>query len=422
MDVLLKSVTIVDPNAPNNGQQCDVIISNGIITKIGTSLEAPANAEVVTGDGLHASPGWFDLHVNFRDPGHEYKEDLTSGVNAAAAGGFTGVMVMPSTEPPIDKKADVEYVINKAAGAIVDVYPAGALSNNLEGKEIAEMYDMHNAGAKAFTDDKHAVASAGVMTRALMYAKNFDGLIISFPHDENMAKNGQMNEGASGTRLGLKGIPALAEELHVARDIFLTEYTDAKLHFCTISTAKSVALIREAKAKGQQITAEVAAHQLLLDDTVLEEFDSNYKVMPPLRTNNDIKALIEGLKDGTIDAISSDHTPEDEEHKKCEFDRAAFGIIGLETAYAALNTGVNGALSQDELVQKLAINPRTILQMEVPTIKEGATANITLFNPNQEWVFGENDLRSKSKNTPFVGTTFTGKVLGVINNNQLLLN
>jgi dihydroorotase len=417
MDYLLKAATIIDPTSKFHNQRCDLIIKDGNIASIGENLSSEG-AQEITANNLCVSPGWFDMRSNFRDPGHEYKEDLQSGINAAAAGGFTGVMLMPSTTPPINSKADVDYVKNKTASSIVDVHPAGTLSDQLKGENISGMYDMHEAGAVAFTDDKAPVKNASLMSRALLYSKNFNGLIISFANDTGISANGKINEGETSTMLGLKGIPALAEELQVTRDIYLTEYNESRLHFATISTAKSVGLIREAKAKGLSITAEVAAHQIAMTDSKLEGYDSNYKVMPPLRLEADVNALIEGLKDGTIDTIVSDHSPEDVENKKLEFDHAAFGIIGLETAFAAARTALKDHVSVEEMVNKMAFRPRQILQLDIPTIAEGQAANLTLFDPDHNWTFGEGNIQSKSKNSPFIGAEFTGKALGVINNGQ----
>ncbi|MBN4062432.1 amidohydrolase family protein, partial [Bacteroidales bacterium AH-315-I05] len=294
-------------------------------------------------------------------------------------------------------------------------HPIGTLSKGMKGTDLSEMYDMHLAGAVAFSDDKQSIANPELLKRTLLYAKGFGGLVMSFPNDKNIALNGNVNEEKTATMLGLKGIPALAEELAISRDLFLAEYTNAPIHFSTVSTAKSVELIRQAKKKGLNVTAEVTAHHLLLDDSALLEFDSNCKVMPPLRTKNDIKALIKGLKDGTIDAICSDHCPEDEESKKREFEHATFGIIGLETAFAVAMTALSKMLSLEEIIQKMAIRPREILRIKTPVIKEGETANLTLFNPTVVWTPTEKDIRSKSRNTPFIGTKLTGKALGIYN-------
>lgn len=420
MHLLVKSARVVDPNSPHNNKIVNIFIENGIIRKISTGkIDVPSATKIIDADGLHVSPGFFDMQVNFRDPGHEYKEDLLSGCSAAASGGFTGVAVMPGTHPPIHSKAEIEYVKNKAAGNLVDIFPVGAITHNTDGKELSEMYDMQTAGAVAFSDDKKPVSDAGLLMRALLYTKNFNGLLLAHCDEKTVSLNGQMNEGKTSTGLGLKGIPALAEEIMVARNLFLCEYTEGKIHFQSVSTARSVELIREAKKKKLNVTASVNAHHLALDDSALNNFDTNYKVNPPLRIKEDIDALKKGLADGTIDAITSDHSPEDEENKKVEFDYAAFGMIGLETCFALANT--YSALKLNDLVKKFSTRPREIFGLVIPKIKEKEKANLTLFLPNKEWKFEEKDIRSKSKNTPFVGKKLKGKILGVLNNGKLQL-
>ena len=419
MNALIKSAKIVDSNSKFNGKTVDILIEKGIINKIGKDLKNPKKVEEISFKGLHVSTGWFDMRANFCDPGHEYKEDLNSGLKAAAKGGFTGVMVMPDTTPANSTKSGIEYIINKTKGNIVNALPAGSLSHNCEGKEIAEMYDMHSAGAIAFTDNKKSISKSSLLNRALLYSQSFNGLIIDFPNDKELSNGGQMNEGVVSTQLGLKGIPALAEELMVNRDIYLAEYCNSRIHLSNISTKKSVTLIREAKKKGLRITADVNSYHLLLDETELLNFDNNCKVTPPLRTKEDIKALIAGVKDGTIDVICSDHTPEDIENKQCEFDHAAFGMINLQTSFAAANT--NGKIVLEDLITKITSAPREILGLNVLEIKEGEQANITLFNPTEKWSLKKEAIVSKAKNTPLIGRELTGKVYGVINNNQMIL-
>jgi dihydroorotase len=420
MAVIIRSAKIVSSASESNGQIADILIIDGKITEIGKGLNAPEDAETIEAEGLCVSPGWFDMHVNFRDPGFEFKEDLTTGRDAAAAGGFTGVAVMPSTLPPIHSKSEVEYIINKTRGFIVDVLPVGTISKNLEGKDLSEMYDMYQSGAIAFSDDKKSIADPGLLQRALLYTKSFKGLVINYPDEQKITLDGKINEGITSTHTGLKGMPSLAEDIMVQRDIFLAEYTDSRIHFSTISSAKTVDLIRKAKKQGLHITAEVAVHNLFFNDTALEGFESNFKVKPPLRTNEDIKALLEGLIDGTIDTIVSDHSPEDEEMKKREFDYAAFGAIGLETVFGAANTVLKDKISLEKLIDILAINPRKILSLPIPAIKVGEKANLTCFLPNKKWDVSESDLKSKSKNCPFIGQTLTGKAVAVLNNGQVL--
>ncbi len=417
MNALIRSAKVIDRNSKFNGKTVDILIEKGIISKIGKTLKNAKKIKEISFKNLHVSAGWFDMRANFCDPGQEYKEDLNSGLKAAAKGGFTGVMVMPDTKPSTSTKSGIEYVINKTKGNIVDALPAGSLSHNCEGKEIAEMYDMHSAGAVAFTDNKKSIRSSSLMNRALLYSQSFNGLIIDFPNDSELSHDGQINEGVVSTELGLKGIPALAEELMVNRNIYLAEYCNAQIHLSNISTKKSVKLIKEAKKKGLNITADVNSYHLLLDETELLNFDSNFKVTPPLRTKDDIKALVNGLKDGTLDVICSDHTPEDIENKLCEFDNAAFGMINLQTSFAVANS--NGKLTLEELISKITSAPREILGLEISEIKEGEKANMTLFNPKEKWSLKEEDIVSRSKNTPLIDKELTGVVYGVVNNNQI---
>jgi dihydroorotase len=414
MNLLIKSATILDPGSAFHQQIADILIENGLITRIAEDIEA--DAELVEAAGKYVSPGFFDLNCNIGELGLETKEDMYSGTNAAAAGGFTGVALMPNTIPPVHSKAEIEYLVNRAKNNLVDVYPLGTISHKREGKDLAEMYDMYLSGAKAFTDGNRPVQDAGLMERALLYAQGFDALVFSYPEDTAIAGKAKVNEGEISTILGMKGIPSLAEELMIARDLYLAEYTVSKIHFSTISTSRSVELIREAKRKGLEVTCDVAAHHLVLTDEALLGFDSMYKVKPPLRTKDDVSALIKGLKDGTIDAIVTQHTPHEVEFKDVEFEVAEFGITGFQTALAlALRSG----LPVELLVDKLAINPREILGVAVPVIAEGEQANLVLFDIDAEWEYNGKNNRSKSVNSPFIGQNLKGKVLLTYNNQQI---
>jgi dihydroorotase len=415
MNLLIKSATILDPGSPFHQQVADILIENGVITRIADDIET--DAELIEGEGKYVSPGFFDLNCNIGELGLETKEDMQSGTRAAAAGGFTGVALMPNTIPPVHSKAEIEYLLNRSKGNLVDVYPLGTISHKRDGKDLAEMYDMYLSGAKAFTDGNRPVQDAGLMERALLYAQGFDAMIFSYPEDTAIAGKAKVNEGEISTLLGMKGIPSLAEELMIARDLYLAEYTVSKIHFSTVSTARSVELIREAKRKGLEVTCDVAAHHLVLTDEALLGFDSMYKVKPPLRTKDDVSALIKGLKDGTIDAIVSQHTPHEVEFKDVEFEVAEYGIVGLQTALSlALKTG----LPVELLVEKLAINPREILGVAVPVIAEGEKANLVLFDTEAEWEYNSKSNLSKSVNSPYIGQNLKGKVLLTYNNQQIL--
>ncbi len=418
--ILIKNVTIVNPGTDLNGLKKDIFILKGVIKEIGDNINLDAD-QVISEESLHVSIGLFDLRTHIGDPGIETKEDIISGTNAAAKGGFTGIAVMPNTSPAIDNRSTIEYIINKSKDLLIDVYPMGSISKNLEGKELAELYDMKNAGAVAFFDDKQAIQNPSLLSKALLYTKGFNGLILSYANDTNINENGQINEGITSTMLGLKSIPHLAEEIQVSRDIFLSEYNNTSLHFASISSAKSVQLIKSAQ-QNNKITADIAAHQLFFTDQSLKDFESNFKVLPPFRLQKDIDALIEGLKDNTISIICSDHTPVEIEDKNREFNLAKFGIINLQTAFPSLLTKLVPLTNLELVIDKMAIQPRKLLNLTIPKIEENEQANLTLFIPNKKWKFTKEMIVSKSKNSPFIDIEFTGKVIGVINNNQLKLN
>lgn len=420
MELILRNARITDPRSPLSGKNTDIMVENGVITDIRNGLRS-SSARVIESEHLHVSPGWFDMQAHFCDPGFEYKEDLRSGAKAAAAGGYTGVLLMPSTQPSISTKTQVEYILNKAEKEAVDILPAGSISHKREGKDLAEMYDMFLSGAKAFTDDLHPITHAGLMNRALLYAQNFGGLIMAYCEDPDISGDGKMNEGPEGTKLGLKGIPGLSEEVMVARNIFLADYCHTRIHLCGISTARSVQLIREAKKKKIKVSASVNVANLFYDDSALREFDTNLKVKPPLRGKSDVEALRKGVADGTIDVIVSDHRPEDTENKVVEFDHAAFGMSSIETAFAMANMS-RGRMSLERLIEKMALNPRKLLGLPLPQIKKGEKANLTVFDPSIKYTLNLTDLKSKSKNNPLVGETLIGKVLMVINKGRSIQN
>ncbi|MCX2473599.1 dihydroorotase [Pedobacter sp. MC2016-05] len=415
MNLLVKNVTIADPQSSFNKQQCDIRVIDGKIQSIG-KLSPEKEENVFDAEGSFLSPGFFDLNCAAGDPGFETKEDIQTLTATARAGGFTGLALLPQTDPVIQSKSQVEYIINKAKNNLIDVYPLGAISQNREAKELAELFDMQQAGAVAFSDGDKALQDDGFMSRALQYAKGFDALLMVYPENKSIAGKSQINESKNSVLLGMKGLPALAEEMHIARDIFLAQYNETKIHISNISTAGSVALIRKAKKDGVQISCDVTAHHLVFTEDLLTDFDSNYKVKPPLRSKADVKALIAGLKDGTIDAITSQHRPEEIEFKNVEFEIAHYGIIALQTVLPLLlKTGLDASL----IAEKLAINPRKLLNLNIPVIEEGAVANFTVYNPNEKWLYNAVNNYSKSANSPLLGTELTGKVTLVYNNQQL---
>ncbi len=413
MSILFQSVKVIDSQSKYNNKIVDILVNKGFIESIGKNIEPPKRCKIIHGKGLHLSPGLMDLHVNYRDPGYDWKEDLNTGIQASAKGGFTSVLYMPSNNPSTNSKVQVDYIRNTTKGSVVEVLPAGNVTVDHQGQQLTDLYEMSQSGAKAFTDDRNSIQKADVMKLALLYTKNFDGLVMNQPNNKTISSEGKMNEGIASTKLGIKGIPALAEEVMLTRDIGLVEYTQGKFHASRISTKKSVELIRSAKKKGLNVSADVAIHNLILQDQNCANFDSNYKVFPPLRTSEDIQALIEGLKDGTIDAICSDHCPEDVEHKVLTFEQANFGIIGAQTVLP-LALELQKELGLNTIIDALSHNPRKILGMACPTIAEGTEANLCCFSTSDEWTFNEESIVSKSKNTPFLNRTFKTKVWGTV--------
>ena len=416
MNVILRKAKIIDPKSPFHTQILDVEIDNGIITKIGKKLENKNHFEEINLDDLHISSGWFDSSVCFGEPGFEDREIIANGLNVAAKSGFTAVALQPNSTPIIDNQSQINFVKTKANGFATDLFPIGALTKNSEGKDLAELFDMKNAGAIAFGDYNKNIDNANLLKIGLQYASDFDALVIAFSQEPNIKGTGVVNEGIVATRLGLKGIPALAEELQIGKNLFILEYTGGKLHIPTISTAKSAQLIRDAKARGLNVTCSVAVHHLILTDEKLDTFDTRFKVSPPLRTDDDRKALIEAVIEGTIDVITSDHNPMDIEHKKMEFDLAKNGTIGLESAFGALLT----VLHLELIVEKLTFGRQLFLQKQ-NTIDVGQPANVSLFSIEGNVVFNKENIFSKSKNTAFLGTEMKGRVYGIYNNNKLVL-
>lgn len=418
MNILLKSVTIVNGITKDlHLKKKDILIKNGIIQAIETSLEPPSKTKIVEQKNLHVSLGWFDSGVSFGEPGYEERETIENGLLTASKSGFTDVVLNTNSNPTPDSSSDIVFFKNASKNHLTNLFPLGNLTVKGKGEALAELFDMKNAGAVGFYDYKHSVSNANLLKIALQYAQNFEGLIFSFPMNTSIAGKGMVNEGITSTQLGLKGIPAIAEELQIARDLFILQYTGGKLFIPTISTANSVQLIADAKKKGLQVYCSVAVHNLNTTDTVLEGFDTQYKVLPPLRTPQDTKALLEGVKNGTIDLVTSDHTPLNIELKHVEFDNAAYGTIGLESSFGILND----LLGLEECIALLT-KGRTIFGMETPKLEVGQPANLTLFDPEITYRFTEADILSASKNAMCIGSTLKGKVKGTIANNQLVLN
>lgn len=417
MTMLLKSATIIDASSPHHKQAKDILIVNGKISKIANSIKSEPNYKVVQLDNLHVSCGWFDTSVSLGEPGFEERETIKKGLDVAAKSGFTTVAINANTSPIIDSKSLVEFLINKSNNSATKLIPIGALTKESKGVDLAELYDMQQSGAIAFGDYNRPIENDNLMKIALLYTQNFDGLVLSFPKNNSIAGEGIVNEGINSTRLGLKGEPALSEHIQISRDLYLLEYTGGKLHIPTISTLKSVQLIKEAKKKGLNVSCSVAAHHLVLTDDELEGFDSKSKVTPPLRTSKDTKALIKGLKDGIIDMITSDHNPIDIEDKKLEFSIAKDGTIGLESLFGAANS----VLDLETIIQALTTNPSRVFGQEVNSIAKDKVANLTLFNPKGTYIFNQDNILSTSKNSSFLGKELKGKVYGIYSNKQLVL-
>lgn len=416
MKILLKAARIIDNKSDYHQHTKDILIENGIITAIEDQIEG-RGAETIALEALHVSPGWFDTSVSLGEPGLEERETIANGLEVASKSGFTAVAVNPNSNPPADNKSVIEFIVNKGRESIVDVWPIGNLTLHAEGKELAELYDMSQSGAIAFSDYNKPVSSSNLLKIALLYAQNFDALVMSFPQDASIASHGFVNEGVHSTNLGLKSVPVLAEELQIIRDLYILDYTGGRLHIPTISTEKSVKLIRNAKKQGLQVTCSVAAHNLVLDDSFLDGFDADYKVNPPLRSKKDTRALIKGLEDGTIDIITSDHNPIDVENKKLEIQNAMYGTIGLESFFGSLN----GIVELEVLINAITSNPRKIFGRPEVKIAVGEKANLSLFNPNKTYIFDETRIRSKSKNAIFKNHKMKGQAYGIINNGAFVL-
>lgn len=413
MKTLLKEVVPVGQK-----QAVNILIADGRIAYVGA--DAPAHDEVIEGKGAMVSPGWVDMRAFFADPGYEHRETIATGCKAAAAGGFTDVALLPNSNPIVQTKNEIRYLKTSAQDLLTQVHPIGAVTLETEGKEIAEMIDLHTAGAIAFSDGK-ALSHTGVFLKALQYLQKFDGLLMNRPEDEVLTSHGVMHEGEMSTVLGMPGIPAAAEEIMIARDLRILEYTGGRLHLSLVSSARSVEMIREAKAKGLQVSCDVAIHQLIYNDEALRSFDTNYKVNPPYRLQEDIDALIEGLKDGTIDAIVSDHSPYDPENKELEFDLAAFGVIGLQTFLPYL-ARLSESVAIETLIEKITTGPRKLLKLPAVQVEKGQDAHLTVFDLSRKWTFDKMTNHSLSHNSPDFGKELTGQVVATIRGEKVHIN
>lgn len=420
MKLLLKRLQILDKNSPWHQKQVSILIENGVIKKIGKSIRQTKNVKIVEFENATASIGWLDIGTQIGEPGYEHRETLSTVAAAAARGGFTEIACFPNTNPSIHTKSEVQYIKNNTRNYLVDFHPIGAISKNCEGQELAEMVDLHHAGAVAFSDGMHSVQDNGMLMRALEYVRSFDGLIINHPHDIAVARNGMVHEGAVSTALGTPGIADMAESIQVERDLSLRNYTDSKVFIHNISSADSVRKIKAAKETSKKnIWSSVPYMNLIFNDSQIENFDPNYKVLPPLREESDRLVLIEGLKDGTVDCITSNHKPVEPESKDLNFARSAYGAIGLETCFASINTYLQKSMTTRQLINVLAYKSRESLGFDIPKIDLDEAANLTIFNTDEEWTYDKKSIRSKSSNSPFIGQTFRGKVLAVVNNKKI---
>jgi dihydroorotase len=414
MKILIQNAEIIDANSPFHQHEKNVLITNGRIAEIGDKNYSAD--KVITAKGMKLSIGWFDLGTFVGDPGLEHKEDLESAAKAATAGGFTEIAILPNTAPSVQSKNEVSYITRNNDNRLVQIHALASVTKNNKGEELTEMIDLHQAGAVGFTDGLKPIWHTDILLKSLQYLQKFNGLLIDHPEDTWLNLFGQMHEGINSTMLGLKGMPRIAEDIAVSKNIEILGYAGGRLHFARISSAKSLEMIRAAKKKFN-LSCDMASYQPLLDDSLLSTFDTNYKVNPPLREKSDNEALIKALKDGTIDVLCSGHTPHEEESKSLEFDLADFGMINLQTFGANL-TALSKSIGWDVLLEKVTTNPRQLLELEIPKIAVEEKANLTLFDPNRVWTFDEKTNFSKAKNSPWYGMEITGKAVAVFNNSK----
>lgn len=422
LNLILRRATILDNTSPYNGQTMDIWMEGDMIRKIGRDLPMPDGATEYTASGLHVSKGWIDMQCMIGEPGFESCETLQSASEAAIAGGFTTLCMLPVTHPRIDNRAQVEFIFRRDLSLPVHILPYGALTVQCEGKDMAELLDMADAGIRAFTDGKSSIENPKLLELILQYASQHDLLVVHHSDTPALTRQAQMHEGINSTALGLKGFPAIAEMMAVERDLHLLTYAGGRLHIPLVSSKETVETIRRAKASGQKVSCGVASQYLLFTDLALQTFDPMYKVNPPYRTDEDRMALIDGIADGTIDIICSDHTPVDDEHKIHELAHADFGITNLETAFATARTATSSYIDISTLIESLTSHPASLLGIQQPSIAEGQRADITLFQPDEPWQYNADSSHSLSHNSPFNGFLFTGKPLGVICKSKLHLS
>lgn len=420
MKILVKQAVIADPGSPYHGQTTDILINGEQISKIAPNISDTAD-EIIDAAGALVSQGWVDIFSHFCDPGYEYKETLETGAAAAAAGGFTRVFVLPNTLPVVDSKSQVEYICQKSRSLPVTIQPLGAITRGTEGKDLAEMYDMKQSGAAAFSDGMLPVQSPGLLVKALQYVKAFDGTLVQVPLDKSIGAGGLINEGVISTRLGLPGIPALAEEVIIKRDIDLLRYTQSRLHITGASTRNGMRFIEAAKKEGLNISCSVTPYHLFFCDEDMQSYDTNLKVNPPLRTREDMLALREAVVNGVVDCIASHHIPQDWDNKTCEFEYAKNGMTGLETSFAVVNH-LLPELPADQLVRLFSLQARNLFHLPATPIKEGAAAELTIFSRSAQTLLSRTQLKTKSANTPFLERELNGKVLGIVHKGKLTIN
>lgn len=420
MKILIRHARIIDTHSPFNGLIKDILVDNDQIIAI-TDQITDAVDQIIESADLEVSIGWVDTFAHFCDPGIEYKETLESGAAAAAAGGFTQVFVLPNTDPVVDNKSQVSYIVQQSTSLPVSIHPIGAITKKTEGKDLAEMYDMKNNGAIAFSDGLAPVQTAGLFLKALLYVKAFEGVLIQIPIDKSIGSGGLINEGITSTQLGLPGIPSISEVTIVKRDIDLARYTGSKLHITGVSTAISLDLIAEAKKEGLPISCSVTAYQLHFCDEDLVNYDTNLKLNPPLRTRKDMLALQNAVRKGLVDCIASHHLPQNWDNKVCEFEYAKSGIIGLQTSYVALNS-ILPELSSEQIIALLSTNARNIFAIPTTNINVGSKAELTLFSRTGKTTLTVQNNKSKSSNSAFLNTELNGKVLGILHKGQIITN